>query len=126
MYAHCGRCWVDHVNAARVDAVAGAGWRAVAAQLQAAIRAAAAEADAAGARLTDELNRALGRLLHCPHVAYANNILDNILDNILEQWPCLVHSHILSQKEAPQCCSTHGWKLSVEFSFGLRQDFRRV
>lgn len=66
--AHFGRCWVNHVNAARADAVAGAGWRAVAAQLTAAIRAAAAEPDAAGARLTDELNRALGMLLQCQHM----------------------------------------------------------
>ena len=53
---------MDHVNAARADAAAGAGWRAVVAQLTAAIRAAAAEPDAAGARLAGELDRALGAL----------------------------------------------------------------
>ncbi|KAK9842008.1 hypothetical protein WJX81_003992 [Elliptochloris bilobata] len=59
---HCparGR-WVDHVNAARADAAAGAGWHAVVTQLTAATRAAAAEADAGGARVADELDRALG------------------------------------------------------------------
>ena len=74
--ALCGRCWVDHVNAARADAVAGAGWRAVAAQMQAAIRAATAEPDAAGTRLTDELHRALGGPLQYrgpPDIGCLNN-----------------------------------------------------
>jgi len=56
----CGRRWADHVNAARADAAAGRGWRAVVAHLAAAQRAAATDAEDGGARVVAELDRALG------------------------------------------------------------------